>query len=80
MVIDVQAQAYFCWSDSLKAKLTTTMPASQCGLWRLPKKSERRGIMAFMDFIKKQFIDIIQWTEDDDGTLAWRFPVADTEI
>ena len=36
--------------------------------------------MAFMDFIKKQFIDIIQWTEDDDGTLAWRFPIADMEI
>jgi membrane protease subunit (stomatin/prohibitin family) len=43
-------------------------------------KSERQGIMALMDFIKKQFIDIIQWTEDDDGTLAWRFPVADMEI
>jgi membrane protease subunit (stomatin/prohibitin family) len=36
--------------------------------------------MALMDFIKKQFIDIIQWTEDDDGTLAWRFPVAEMEI
>ena len=36
--------------------------------------------MALMDFIKKQFIDIIQWTETDDGTLAWRFPVADLEI
>ena len=36
--------------------------------------------MALMHFIKKQFIDIIQWTEDDDGTLAWRFPVADMEI
>jgi membrane protease subunit (stomatin/prohibitin family) len=33
-----------------------------------------------MDFIKKQFIDIIQWTEDEDGTLAWRFPMADMEI
>jgi len=33
-----------------------------------------------MDFIKKQFIDIIQWTEDSDGTLAWRFPMADMEI
>jgi membrane protease subunit (stomatin/prohibitin family) len=33
-----------------------------------------------MDFIKKQFIDIIQWTEADDGTLAWRFPMADMEI
>ena len=36
--------------------------------------------MALMDFLKKQFIDIIQWTEDSDGTLAWRFPMADMEI
>jgi len=36
--------------------------------------------MALMDFIKKQFIDIIQWTETGDGTLAWRFPMAEMEI
>jgi membrane protease subunit (stomatin/prohibitin family) len=36
--------------------------------------------MALMDFIKKQFIDIIQWTEDGEGTLAWRFPMRDMEI
>ena len=38
--------------------------------------------MALMDFIKKQFIDVIQWTENGvgDGTLAWRFPMADMEI
>ena len=36
--------------------------------------------MALMDFIKKQFIDVIQWTEDSDGTLAWRFPMAGMEI
>ena len=36
--------------------------------------------MALMDFIKKQFIDIIEWTEDGDGTLAWRYPMADNEI
>jgi membrane protease subunit (stomatin/prohibitin family) len=36
--------------------------------------------MALMDFIKKQFIDIIQWTEVSDGMLAWRFPMADMEI
>ncbi len=36
--------------------------------------------MALMDFIKKQFIDIIQWTEDGEGTLAWRFPMAGMEI
>jgi len=33
-----------------------------------------------MDFIKKQFIDILQWTEEGDGTLAWRFPMAGMEI
>jgi membrane protease subunit (stomatin/prohibitin family) len=36
--------------------------------------------MALMDFIKKQFIDILQWTEDGDGTLAWRFPMEGMEI
>jgi len=36
--------------------------------------------MGLMDFIKKQFIDVIQWTEDADGTLAWRFPMQDMEI
>jgi membrane protease subunit (stomatin/prohibitin family) len=36
--------------------------------------------MGLIDFVKKQFIDIIQWTEDSDGTLAWRFPMADMEI
>ena len=36
--------------------------------------------MALMDFIKKQFIDILQWTEDGDGTLAWRFPMQEMEI
>jgi membrane protease subunit (stomatin/prohibitin family) len=36
--------------------------------------------MALMDFLKKQFIDVLQWTEEGDGTLAWRFPMADMEI
>ena len=36
--------------------------------------------MALMDFIKKQFIDILEWTEESDGTLAWRFPMEDREI
>jgi len=36
--------------------------------------------MGLMDFIKKQFIDVIQWTEDGRGTLAWRFPMAGMEI
>ncbi|MBC7918272.1 MAG: SPFH domain-containing protein [Rhodoferax sp.] len=36
--------------------------------------------MGLMDFIKKQFIDVIQWTEEGDGTLSWRFPMAGMEI
>jgi membrane protease subunit (stomatin/prohibitin family) len=33
-----------------------------------------------MDFIKKQFIDILEWTESGDNVLAWRFPMAGNEI
>jgi membrane protease subunit (stomatin/prohibitin family) len=36
--------------------------------------------MALMDFIKKQFIDVIEWVEDGPGTLSWRYPMADREI
>ena len=36
--------------------------------------------MAFMDFIKKQFIDVISWTETEPGILASRFPMQDMEI
>jgi len=36
--------------------------------------------MALMDFIKKQFIDVIEWTEESEGTLAWRFPMVGNEI
>lgn len=34
----------------------------------------------FTNFIKKQFIDVIQWPNPDDSLLMWRFPVADEEI
>jgi membrane protease subunit (stomatin/prohibitin family) len=36
--------------------------------------------MSLRDFLAKQFIDVIQWTEPDDGTLAFRFPMQDMEI
>lgn len=36
--------------------------------------------MALMDFIKKQFIDVIQWTESGDGVLSYRYPMQDMEI
>ena len=36
--------------------------------------------MALMDFIKKQFIDVLEWLEDGDEVLAWRYPMEDREI
>ena len=36
--------------------------------------------MGLGSFIKKQFIDVLQWTEDREGVLAWRFPMTDQEI
>jgi membrane protease subunit (stomatin/prohibitin family) len=36
--------------------------------------------MALMGFLKKQFIDVIEWTEPADGVLAWRYPMQDHEI
>ncbi|MBI3683349.1 MAG: SPFH domain-containing protein [Acidobacteria bacterium] len=36
--------------------------------------------MALKDFLKKQFIDVIHWTEPEDGILAYRFPMQDMEI
>ena len=36
--------------------------------------------MSFGSFIKKQFIDILQWNEESDEVLAWRYPMQDFEI
>src|SRR6516164_2876794 len=36
--------------------------------------------MSLRDFLAKQFIDVIQWTESEEGVLAWRFPMRDMEI
>ncbi len=36
--------------------------------------------MGIGDFIKKQFVDVLQWNEDGDGVLAWRYPMQDFEI
>ncbi len=36
--------------------------------------------MSLMDFIKKQFIDVIEWQEATDGVLAMRYAMADNEI
>ncbi|HWZ43191.1 MAG TPA: SPFH domain-containing protein [Candidatus Saccharimonadales bacterium] len=36
--------------------------------------------MSLRDFISKQFIDVIDWTEPDNGILAYRYPMQDREI
>lgn len=36
--------------------------------------------MGIFDFIKKQFVDVIQWVEERDGVLAYRYPMPDYEI
>jgi membrane protease subunit (stomatin/prohibitin family) len=36
--------------------------------------------MSFRTFLEKQFIDVIQWNEPEQGLLAFRYPIADMEI
>jgi membrane protease subunit (stomatin/prohibitin family) len=36
--------------------------------------------MAVRDFLTKQLIDVIQWTETEDGVLSYRCPMEDMEI
>ena len=36
--------------------------------------------MGIGSFIKKQFIDVLQWNEDQEGVLSWRYPMQDFEI
>jgi membrane protease subunit (stomatin/prohibitin family) len=36
--------------------------------------------MGIFDFISKQFIDVINWTEGSPGVLAFRYPMQDREI
>ena len=36
--------------------------------------------MGLMDFIKGEFIDVIEWTDDSRDTLSYRFPDEDKAI
>src|SRR5262252_9463742 len=36
--------------------------------------------MSLRDFLSKQFIDVIEWVEPEDGILAYRYPIQDREI
>src|SRR5207302_1133347 len=42
--------------------------------------TSRGGIMSLGSFFKKQFVDVIHWTESGDGVLAYRYPMQDMEI
>jgi membrane protease subunit (stomatin/prohibitin family) len=36
--------------------------------------------MGLGSFFRKQFVDVVHWTEDEDGVLAYRYPMQDMEI
>ena len=65
------------WSTA-RSPFLDTRPAGHLQWSKVDSLME--GVMGFLDFVKKQFIDIIQWTEDGDEVLAWRFPMRDMEI
>src|SRR5688572_29341239 len=46
---------------------------------KVGRATERRVKAVVLDFLKKQFIDVIEWT-DEPGVLAMRYPMRDAEI
>jgi membrane protease subunit (stomatin/prohibitin family) len=42
--------------------------------------NEKRSIMSLRDFLSKQFIDVIDWVEPEEGILSFRYPMQDREI
>jgi membrane protease subunit (stomatin/prohibitin family) len=46
----------------------------------LTSAPEERLLMSLRDFITKQFIDVIEWVEPEEGILAYRYPMQDREI
>jgi membrane protease subunit (stomatin/prohibitin family) len=45
------------------------------------KARKKRGkMMGLFDLFKKQFIDVIEWTDDRSGVLSYRFPAQNREI
>src|SRR5690606_28896982 len=45
-----------------------------------PKTDPLECFMALMDFINRQFIDVIEWVDDSRDTLSYRFPDDDKQI
>src|SRR5688572_25603930 len=64
-------------SSTVAVVLRRDVPSGTLGPSPSTTRSTRMGIGGFF---RKQFIDVIQWTESEQGVLAWRFPMADMEI
>src|SRR6185295_357688 len=43
-------------------------------------QQNERLTMGLMDYLKGQFLEIIQWEDDSRDTISWRFPDDDKEI
>src|SRR5258707_1861489 len=67
-----------------KCALVTNLAGFYPFRFRLSEDDERqlneRFIMGLMDYLKTQFLEIIQWEDDSRDTLSWRFPDEDKEI
>jgi membrane protease subunit (stomatin/prohibitin family) len=50
------------------------------GRHRLNRAPEQEALMSLRDFISKQFIDVIDWVEPEEGILAYNYPMQDREI
>src|SRR4029077_11540635 len=61
--------------SALSLGTSSGIPVAPC-----PRDHYAEDTMGVVNFVKKQFIDILQWTEASDDVLAWRFPTADFEI
>jgi membrane protease subunit (stomatin/prohibitin family) len=51
-----------------------------CSAFGARKTTQRVYPMSLRDFLSKQFIDVIDWVEPEDGILAYRYPMQDREI
>ena len=48
--------------------------------YTISKNIEEDEIMGLFDWIGGQFIDVIEWTDDSNDTMVWRFPRQGNEI
>jgi hypothetical protein len=50
------------------------------GTEEISYKKHRSLNMGLFSFVAKQFVDVIEWDNQPDGQLMWRFPFTDNEI